>query len=174
MFTPDWCAMATERDLVHPPALQAGKAATRALIRAVGGQEEAAPLTGRSQPRLSAYCGPNTDAFMPIDAVVALEAVTHGQPGHPQVTRWLAREAGYALLRLPRFAAPGSGDLHHATSRVAKEAGEVVAATCDALADGRLTRRESREKRILLNIDEAIDRLCELRALVAAIEEGED
>jgi hypothetical protein len=164
--------MATERNIVHPPALQAGKAATKALIRAAGGQEEAAPLTGRSQPRLSSYCGPNTDAFIPVDAVAALEAVTHGHPGHPHVTRWLAREAGYALLPLSRFRSAATGELHRAVGRVAKEANDVVATTCEALADGKLDKAESRRKRIIPNIDEAIDRLCELRCLVVEIEEG--
>lgn len=163
--------MGTERDLVHPPALQAGKAATRALIRAVGGQEEAAPLTGRSQPRLSAYCGPNTDAFIPVDAVLALEAVTHGHAGHPHVTRWLAREAGFALLRLPQFTPAGGGAIHRAVSGVSKEAGELVGLVCDALADdGDLKPHEIRENWIVANIDDAIDRLCELRALVVRIE----
>lgn len=163
--------MATERDIVHPPALQAGKAATKALIRAAGGQEAAEELTGKSQPRLSAYGGPNTDAFVPVDVVLALEAVTHGQPGHPHVTRWLAREAGFALLRLPRHVDGGAGGIHRAVSGVSKEAGEAVGLVCEALADdGELSPREIREKKIVANIDEAIDRLCDLRALVVRIE----
>lgn len=127
--------MSADRTIIHPPELQAGKAATKALIRAFGGQEAAEAHTGKSQSQLSAYGGPNTPAFAPIDTVRALEACTHGQPGHPLVTRWLAREAGYGLVRLPdASAAPTQWSAFVAA--LAKEGGELMAGICDDLTSG--------------------------------------
>jgi hypothetical protein len=139
--------MATERDIVQPPALQAGKAATKALIRAAGGQEAAEPLTGRSQSRLSAYGLPSTDAFIPVDAVAALEAVTHGHVGHPHVTRWLAREAGYGLVRLPR---PGAEPTKwgRLIAGLGREAGELINGVCTDIDDDNDVSREEARKRL--------------------------
>lgn len=124
--------MSDARSIVHPPELQAGKAASKALIRAFGGQEAAEAHTGKSQSQLSAYGGRNTPFFMPIDVVAALEGSTHGLPGHPHVTRWLAREAGYGLVRLPDAKAPPtqwSGFI----AQLGKEAGEVINGICTDL-----------------------------------------
>jgi len=163
--------MSGERTIQLPPALQAGKAATKALIRAAGGQEAAAAETSKSQPRLSAYGLPNTDDFIPIDTVAALEAVTHGLPGHPHVTRWLAREAGYDLVRRPTAPA-AAGDWHAALAAVSKESGEAVSLVLGALGDGMVDKAEVRSQRILENIDEAIEKLVALRALAEAAPEG--
>jgi hypothetical protein len=155
----------SDRTITHPPHLQAGKAATKALIRAAGGQEAASAETHKSQPRLSSYGAPNTADFIPINDVAALEAITHGAPGHPPVTRWLARQAGFTLVKLPT--APGGfTDFHRAIGAVSKEVGEAVELVCEALGnDNQVTADEVRDGRIVENIDEAIERLLALRAL---------
>jgi hypothetical protein len=135
--------MSGERTLTLPPDLQAGKAATKALVRAYGGQEAAAAARGKSQSRLCAYGLPNTDDFIPIDDVHALEACTHGAAGHPHVTRWLAREAGYELVRRPCPNAPEtvwSGFV----ARLSREAGELMGGVCEDLSgDNDLTPAEA-------------------------------
>jgi hypothetical protein len=123
----------SDRSLILPPDLQAGKAATKALIRAYGGQEAAAAERGKSQSRFCAYGLPNTDDFMPIDDVHALEARTHGAPGHPHVTRWLAREAGYELVPRPCAAQPETV-WSAFVARLSREAGELMAGVCEDLA----------------------------------------
>lgn len=84
---------------------QALKAATRQLVQAAGGQEAAATYTRFVRHQAFSdfgNAGPDHAAkFAPIDAVADLEAVTHGTPGHPVVTRALARAAGFALVPLP-------------------------------------------------------------------------
>lgn len=156
-----------------PPDLQAGKAATKALIRAFGGQEAAAAETGKSQSRFAAYGLATVADFIPINDVHALEGRTHGAPGHPHVTRWLAREAGYALVRLPTAIA-GSTEFHRAIGAVSKECGEAVQLVCEALGDdNRVTAGEVREKKIVENIDEAVERLMELRDLAVNAPEEE-
>lgn len=139
--------MSTSRDIIHPPHLQAGKWASKALMRAAGGQEACEEYSGKSQGRLSSYGGPNTDAFMPIDVVASLEAVTHGHPGHPHVTRWLAREAGYGLAPLPRPDLAGTkwGRL---IARLGKEAGELIEGICTDLDDDNDVAPDEARRRI--------------------------
>lgn len=162
--------MSTERTVSHPPALQAGKAATKALIKAAGGQEEAERFTGRSQSRLSSYGLPNTDAFITIDNVRALEAVTHGLPGHPHVTRWLAREAGGVFVTLPT-AALADTDWHVEMAAVSKEVGDVIQRICLALADRTVTASEARS--IRSEIKDAQEHLAMLDALAERAEGAE-
>lgn len=168
--------MSWDRSAANPPVMQSLKAGTKALIRAFGGQEAAAAECGKSQGHMSRYGVPHTNDFMPIDDVLRLEACTHGQAGHPHVTRVLAREAGYVLVRAaPESVAPG--EWHKAIGIIPKEVGEVVELVCDALCDaetpGAVTRREVEAKNIVGNIDEAIEKLFALRALAVTAPEGD-
>lgn len=159
------------RMVVLPPDLQAGKRATKSLIKAAGGQEEAASITGKSQPRLSSYGLPNTGDFIPVDAAHALEAVTHGQPGHPHVTRWLAHEAGYLLVRKPSTV-PADTDWCPALGDAVQEFSDVQQRILKALPGG-VSARELIEANVRGEIEEAMGMLARLDALCArAIEDG--
>jgi hypothetical protein len=162
--------MSGARDLVLPPALQAGKAATASLIRAFGGQEAAAGETGKRQSRFSDYGSPHTADFITIADVRTLETATHGTPGHPHVTRWLARQTGHVLVRLPVGPTAASLDIHVELGAVAKETSEVVQKVCEGLGDGRLDGEDCRRLRIRDEIAEAQERLAALDALVAQVE----
>lgn len=157
------------RTIVHPPPLQAGKAAFRALIAAYGGQDAAAIETGRSQSRLCAYGLPNTPDFAPLDIVVALEASTHGLPGHPPVTRWMARQAGYILV--PRPTSGTEGVWGTSLKQLSKEFGEVAERVCHALADpespGEVTAVDIRRLGIVAELDDLIERASAMRAQAA-------
>lgn len=74
------------------------KKETRAAVDDVQGMDKVAKLLGRSQSRISHYCSSNRDEFMPIDLVAELEQLTVGKPGHPRITRALARQAGFLLV----------------------------------------------------------------------------
>lgn len=161
------------RSVDHPPRLQSLKAASKALIRAAGGQEAAAAETGRSQARLSAYGGPNTPDFMPIDIVLALESVTHGTPGHPLLSRLLAREAGFVLVKLPTSAG-NDQDWHQAMAAVSKETSEIIERVCHALRDQKVTAAEIRDLRLREEIADAQEKLAALDALaLRALEEND-
>ncbi len=150
------------------PRAQSLKNATKALIRAYGGQEAAEAETGKSQTQLSRYGSVDCDTFAPIDLVAALEASTHGQPGHPHVTRWLARNAGGAFVVLPK-AAPTGGDWHEAMAAVAKESSEVIQKVCAALVDG-VSGEDVRRLKIREEIAEAQEKLALLDAMAARVE----
>ena len=143
---------------------QALKRAICALIAEVGGQEAAAEYSRVSRPRIAQYGNPNEESyFVPVDVVADLEAVTHGRPGHPHVTRALARRQGYDLVPLPE-AAPDEIDPHHHLSALARETGDVMAKLALALADGRLTAHEVRVLKLISEVEEALQAIVDLRA----------
>jgi hypothetical protein len=161
-----------ERDIVHPPELQGLKRASKALIRAAGGQEAAAAETHKSQSRFAAYGLPNTPDFMGIDTVLALEGVTHGTPAHPAVTRMLARQAGYGLVRLPD---PALGETKWSAlvARLAHEGGELMSGVCEDLASGNDVSREEAQRR-LADAADLVRVSVEIEAALKARAEGRD
>jgi hypothetical protein len=163
--------MSKEGGIVYPPELQQLKAATKALIRAFGGQEAAEAATGRSQSQLSNYGGPNAPGFAPIDVVLALEAATHGAPGHPHVTRFLAANAGYLLVAKPE-ALPANADWCAALGDAVAEFSDVHERVLRALPGG-VTAAELRKADIRHEIAEAMTRLAMLDVLAARAMEGE-
>lgn len=128
--------MSGERDIVLPPRLQGGKIAFGELVDAFGGQVAASAETGKSQSRICAYAHRNMADFAPIDVVACLEQRTHGTHGHPHVTRWLARQAGFGLVKLPDPAGiPTDTKWGLLASRLAKESGDVTSGICADLSD---------------------------------------
>jgi hypothetical protein len=167
--------MSGDRTIVHAPHLQAGKAASKALVRAAGGQEAAEAMTGRRQSCFSDYGSPHTPAFMPVNLVHALEAVTHGTPNHPQVTRWLASEAGYLLV--PR---PNAGDGRNwgrSLQALGREFGEASGRVCQALGDadtpGRVTAAEIRDLKLIEQLDALAENVACMRAMATEAIERE-
>jgi hypothetical protein len=157
-------------DVLLPPVLRRAKAAYRKSTEACGGQEEAAKATGKAQQRISLYGHANSDAFAPLDTIIAQEDAARGTPGHPHITRFLALEAGYGLFKLPGSEAAGTIWSKHA-AEVAKEANEVVAGLCDDLADGKVTPREAKKR--VPDVDEAIEALVRLRTSLIQCAEDE-
>ena len=128
--------MSTDRTQRLSPAELALKLACRDMVKAAGGQEFVAHETDRTQSRISDYLSPNTRDFMPADLVRKVEALSAGAPGHPHVTRALARAQGGAFVALQfdgcgargavavSFDAPQLGQL---LAQVAGESSDVIA-----------------------------------------------
>lgn len=166
-----------------PPRLRAGKAAFRELVAAFGGQVAAADETGKSQSRICDYGHRNCPDFAPIDVVVRLESETAGCADHPAVTRWMARQAGFALVKLPDvefLSARSSGfggppDRLHSNwgllvSNLAKEAGTVTSGICADLADDNDVSPEEARQRLtaaaeLVRVAVALEHALRVRAL---------
>jgi hypothetical protein len=155
------------RRIDNAPQDQAAKAKSLALVRASGGVEAAAAFCRSNMRRLSEYGRPDNDCFMPIDVVRDLEAVTHGTAGHPIVTRYLAQQAGYTLVRLPSLDAVQVGDLHAACSAHAKEHGEATARVVGLL----MARNRDAIDDAIREVDEGIEESVKLRALLVALRE---
>jgi hypothetical protein len=152
------------------------KRACRELVKSVGTQTEAADILDmkrdgqrRVSELVSANCPDSFTLFQAID----LEEEARGAADWPQVTRALARHHDFELLPLAA-ALPGVVDWHRGMAEVSKEAAEVVQKICGALADdNRVTPREIRDHGIIEEIEEAIARLANLRAMARAVAEDE-
>lgn len=146
---------------------QALKRAFSELVEAVGGQVKAAPFTRFIRHQALSDFGNLSEEhearFAPIDAVADLEGVTHGHAGHPHVTRRLARQAGYALVPLPRPRG-GGADIAGHLQAIIRESADVTLTLSNHLhraPDAPAARSLQRE------IDEAIRALVELSAELA-------
>lgn len=140
-----------ERDALH--------AATKLLIKAAGGIDPCAVLTGVSRSRLGQYAERGADheplAWMPLDRVAAIERFA----ARPLVTEALARLQGCVLMPVP---APLPGGLAAQIAAVLTETGEAVRAIGVALGDGVMTPDEA--ARCIKEIDEARRALEAVRA----------
>lgn len=118
------------------------KAAQRALVHGCGGGEgAAATLTAATgvavrQQRMS-ECGHvgHPQASLRVDEVAVLEAVAHRDAAWPPVTRFLAGQQGFVLVRLPDAPA-GAADWLGGMGVLAGHAGTVTADIAAALASG--------------------------------------
>lgn len=162
--------MSTDRTVRLTPRQNAIKLATREAVKAAGGQDFCARETGRTQSRISDYCSSNTPDFMPADVIARVEALGAGAPGHPHVTRALARAQAAELVfdddagRVP----PG-----RATSQwlaaLAGESSDVIAAlAAGAVMPGQAlaSLRElplSVQRQVMAEIDQMADLLAAIR-----------
>lgn len=164
--------MTVERDITLTPEEQEIKVASRALVKAYGGQEAAAARLGTRQQRISDCCSTSTDAFLRVDEIAIMEAATVGYPGHPHVTSVLARQRSRELVPTPSIAATGRDllmlfakqskgnsklaekilDAHRDDHVDYAEAGQIEAAADQAAAtalairaEARMIRRECRQ-----------------------------
>lgn len=159
-----------DRDEGLSPDLQGLKAATKALVRAAGGQEACATLAryGRHQSYSEFASVEHPQRFMPIDVVAALEDVTHGIAGHPIVTRHLCRMAGGVFVRVPQ-GQPGEAAFLDALSRLTGEFGRLSTGLMDALRDRTVTRGEVIDGELLAKCDELATHAMQMRALLERV-----
>ena len=162
--------MSGARDMRLSPVQQELKNATRDLVRAFGGTDPAGVACGRRQQAVSDMQSRNTDNFMPIDMVGALEDSTAGAPGHPHVTRKLAERQGFTLVRLPD-ALPSDGDLLILMAQLSGQYGEITRSICEALADGIVRPAEAGSVRALMR--RHVEIVVQMEAVLAAIEGGD-
>lgn len=157
--------MSTDRTAQLSPEELALKLATREAVIAAGGQVFVAGEVGRSQGVVSDWGSPQTAAFAPLNAVRRIEALGAGKPGHPHVTRALARAQG---LRLGG-AMPESDNVHLSDwlCDLTGEHADVVRALASArssLKDLSLNQRAA----LAREIDQLVDVLAALRAGIEA------
>ena len=122
------------------PDQQELKAAFRQLVRAFGGMDAAACATGYAQSTLSDWASAQKAAHPPMHVVAHLESCTVGQPGHPHVTRLMARRAGFVLVERQEDGADVS-PLHGLAGLVA-ETGDLSRCIGEAMADGAMDDAE--------------------------------
>lgn len=149
-----------DRSVILPPDRQELKVAFAQLRRAFGGQAEAGEATGYRQQEISDWERPNVAQFPRLDAVLALEAMTVGTPGHPHVTRLAARRLGFSLVPV----APGgrADCLKTGLARIAGELGDLSEAIV-AMDDPR--QRRALARAVVDEASQLIDRVVQVRNL---------
>lgn len=153
----------------NTPAKQAAKAACKALVRAAGGLEAAAEFSRPNKSVLGEYGRPEGDCFMPIDVVEDLEAITHGQFGHPIVTRHLAARAGYALIKLPS-ASDIDDDWLAQVGKLVSDSSMIIQGISKAAADKDVSARDVREFNLIGECDDLLALVVNMRAQFQRIE----
>lgn len=146
------------------------KEATKALQRAAGGVEVCGEITGTGKSQHGNYQNQHAPDFITVDRVAKLEAVTHGSPHHPQITRLLCRLAGGIFVPLPE--ANGTEDaLSGLTLTLAAELGDVSAEIRRGLADdGMISPAEA--MCVLEELDQLDRASAQLRMLLVRIAEA--
>lgn len=114
----------------------------RELVEAAGGLEACAEETGLSTSHLSRYGSTAEKDSMPLRVIERLESVTHGMPGHPVVTTYLAARQGFTLVKRPQVPSDRAA-LMELLSQHASARGECEKQILHALADGRVDAGEA-------------------------------
>ncbi|MBV5269018.1 MAG: hypothetical protein JZU55_02705 [Afipia sp.] len=115
------------------------KAATRRAVKMAGGSVAASKDLRVDQGRLSNYGNADGPLYAPIDVAFDLDRLA----GDNVILRAWADLCGFDLS--PRDASgAASHDLTVAAGQVARESGELISATIEAAADGKVTPNEAR------------------------------
>lgn len=107
----------------------------RDLIRLAGGVEAAAAIIGKGKSQVGRFQSVHEPDVMSIEDAISLEAATIGKPGHPVMTRHMARRSGHALIKLPHKPATAS-DLLDLIGEVSAECGDLIAGLLAGVRNG--------------------------------------
>lgn len=164
----------TRRDILNTPDDLSIKAATDELISAVGGQQKAEGYSRPDARRYSEYSSPNTNTFIPADAIVALEKRAPRLPGWPHVTRELARQTGHVLVLEPAGVVHPDADVNACAVVHAKESNDVTVRILALAPKGRLTRETVRDHELVREAREAVEAAVNLLATLEFIEGNDE
>jgi len=151
-------------NLSTPEQWQAAKA--RELVEAVGGFENAAEITGYGTTQLWRFCSPNEPDSMPFKAIEKLEAVSHGKPGHPVISRHLAQRQGFVLVPVPDTV-PGDSEWARHIARLSDKAGSLISGLALDMADDQEIDAQEARRRLQL-AHELVETSAEIEAALVA------
>jgi hypothetical protein len=116
------------------------KAAVRRAVVLAGGPHAAARSTRVSAALLSHYGNIDRPEFAPVDVCFELENLA----GDPVILRALADLHGFDLVARDDQAERLARDMTALAGSIAKESGELISTTIEAIADGKLSINEAR------------------------------
>jgi len=154
----------------HTPEKLKLKRAFAEVVKGAGGVEASAGFCRVGKSVLSDQSRPESESFPAIDVVADLEPLARNRPGWPHITRELAGQLGFALVKLPE-ALPDGADLLILLGGLGQSFGQVSSEVCDALSDGRVQPPEATRIRALLR--QQIEIAVRMDAVLAAIEGGD-
>lgn len=142
------------------------KIATDSAMDAAGGQSRMHRAGVALQSVLSDACSRTTRVFLRIDQVATIEDHGTGRPGHPHITRALARRQGFVLV--PAGDAGDDDSLPMLVGSVAAETGDVIKALAHRMTG--TTQMSPREvEDAMRQADELADAVAGLRAALAQL-----
>lgn len=145
------------------------KAALRRLLRAVGGQAEAAECTRVGQPAVSRYASVNhPDEHVPVDVLMDLTL----DADDPEVIRKLCGLANGVFVPLPR-SQNGITNWPAAVGTAVKRGADAAEAICTALNDdGQISVEEIEDLQIGEKLQQAVEALVVLQTYARVVSEG--
>ncbi len=107
--------------------------ATKSAIEAAGGLARCEGEVVISDSQLSRCCSPYLSDSITVRDAAAIDAIGHGQPGHPHILRALARViGGFVVIELPE-AIDDDSALVHSVLELSSELGDVSATIAASL-----------------------------------------
>lgn len=107
--------------------------ATKSAIQAAGGLARCEGEVDVTDSQLSRCCSPYHRDSITIRDAAAIDAIGHGQPGHPHILRALARViGGFVVIELPE-AIDDDSALVHSVLELSAELGDVSATIAASL-----------------------------------------
>lgn len=162
-------------DAILSPDEQVLAAATKRAIQAVGGLDIATRETGLSDTQLSRCSSPNHRDSLSLRAAATIEALTHGQDGHPNMLHALARViGGVVVVSVPENIGDTAG-LVQSTLDLATELGGLSCSISDAMQEssGAGTDVTAGEAQVVIEHLDKLDRAsARLRLRLKHIVEG--
>lgn len=117
------------------------KAATRRAVQMAGGSSAASKELRVDQGRLSRYGSPEDALYVPIDVAAELDKLA----GDHVILRAWADMLGFEIVARDPLAEQLAHDVTALAGSIAKESGELISSTIEAIADGALTPREAQK-----------------------------
>lgn len=147
------------------------KRAVRTAIGLNGGIDGAGATTGRARQTTGGWNNLNDSALPTLDSAVALDEVAIANGHRPEILCAMAGELGQVVIALPH-AIGSHDDLVLQMAEATGDFGDVANALTRALANHKI---EGGEDAIIgAQIDEALQALTRLRALVNAAAKGSE
>lgn len=124
-------------------------AATKRAVQATGGLKVCEDEIGLSDSMISRFCSPNLRDSISVRDAVRIDAIGHGEAGHPHIINAMASILGGVFIMLPE-AVTDDRTLQMSVIDLSCELGDVSRSIADALAgtsDGgcSVTAAEARE-----------------------------
>lgn len=110
-------------------------AATKRAVQAAGGLAECESETGLSDSQISRCCSPHQRDSITIRDAVRIDAIGHGEQGHPHILSAMASLLGAVVIPLPE-AVTDNRCLQMSVLDLSSELGDVSRAIADALTSG--------------------------------------
>jgi hypothetical protein len=150
--------------MIAPAAAARLKAGVIAAVSICGGVDGAGATVDKSRQLAGKWHNQNDDAMPRVDDAFMLDQVAVLQGQRPPILSAYAADLGHVVIRLPDSAG-GVDALSVALIDASAEFGDIATELREATRDHEICKRDRRK--IVSQIDEAIEALARMRAIAA-------